>query len=1044
MITISNRIKNILAMLATTMTASIPAYSEVTPTVLREPTVYSPQTSEMIRYDYTQVNQSTGCINLNIPLVSFQDKDFDYPVSISYNSAGFRPRDPDNYVGRNWMLNAGGVVYRTVSGIPDDLAYRIEEPGGSHYVNGFRTMLGRNYFNQKTMKQEVANTPYKYVHREDASISISTLTSTSGNNRIECSPDVFYFSFGKHSGKFMINYDGSVSVMGYDGGKYEVDLSNLQLLESTNCRNTCIRIKTDDGYVYTFGGDGYASLEYNALSWSGFYNPSPGAQTNRNEITAFHLTEIKAPNGRKMTFHYRDIDNAFHLNSHEVGLRELNNPGLSREELYPQYLLSGKSTQISTHVAPSTNQMINPPMKPLQYGHYSLTKIALIERIETDRCTIRFHYSKREQHIVFPELTNGSHFFDRCGAKLDSVELIMGNNSQKARLSYTYQWGNRMFLSSLQTTREGYHRFEYNAPGSTTPPSPMTYNIDHWEFWRGRNENNGILPGMNSKGENSVDYTITTNDRDATGIDCESTLLNRIIYPTGGSARFSYEPNIYSRIPEQNQYSQYYLRLGYPPRKKSDIAGGARIKSIRYLDATGKALKETAYTYGYDLFEGELMYRPYYKYLEIRRETATSDTYIIAGVSFNSEGFSDVPYPSVHIRYPQVTEHYLDPDKGDLAQKHAYKTTDFHSYLQDSYLYTGNSFFYTSEHAPGYPQGIYVLPYDYMNYCKHLLAHPTADLAIRYGKIDKESFYDENKVLQKTISYHYKYQNMNDYSLRIFTPVSALQLQLSIFSHIGRESFRSYVLTGKQTAICHNSKQQEIQEYFIHDAHGYLTEHSTLKSNGDSLITTYSYETLPTNFGMQVLPAKEAYYLGTASGRKMMQVDSTAYRYQAFSLPIPTRWRLPACRYQFAADGQLATQQSYTRYDRYGNLIEMVKDQRKYTVYLWGYYGQHLVARIENATYEQVKDALGTEPESLSELYATTSSIDTLREKLPAALVYTYTYRPGVGMDSETSPNGQVTGYKYDEKGRLSHTYRIGQNGKREFTQLNEYHIINE
>lgn len=68
----------------------------------------------------------------------------------------------------------------------------------------------------------------------------------------------------------MINFDGSVIVSGNNGGKYKVDLSDMAIFNSTAPRETRIRIMTDDGYVYTFGGGGYSSLEYNALAWKDF------------------------------------------------------------------------------------------------------------------------------------------------------------------------------------------------------------------------------------------------------------------------------------------------------------------------------------------------------------------------------------------------------------------------------------------------------------------------------------------------------------------------------------------------------------------------------------------------------------------------------------------------------------------------------------------------------------------------------------------------------------------------------------------------------
>ncbi len=101
-----------------------------------------------------------------------------------------------------------------------------------------------------------------------------------------------------------------------------------------------------------------------------------------------------------------------------------------------------------------------------------------------------------------------------------------------------------------------------------------------------------------------------------------------------------------------------------------------------------------------------------------------------------------------------------------------------------------------------------------------------------------------------------------------------------------------------------------------------------------------------------------------------------------------------------------------------------------HTVYLWGYNYQYPVAKIENATYSEVKTALGNvTPESLSsEVTPNMTNINALRSKLPGALITTYTYKPLLGIDTITSPTGEKTTYQYDSAGRL---YQIkDHNGK--------------
>lgn len=64
----------------------------------------------------------------------------------------------------------------------------------------------------------------------------------------------------------MIDFDGSVIVSGNDGGHYTVDISRYKLRDTNEGCDSEIRIKTDDGYTYCFGGS-YGAVDYVALVW---------------------------------------------------------------------------------------------------------------------------------------------------------------------------------------------------------------------------------------------------------------------------------------------------------------------------------------------------------------------------------------------------------------------------------------------------------------------------------------------------------------------------------------------------------------------------------------------------------------------------------------------------------------------------------------------------------------------------------------------------------------------------------------------------------
>jgi YD repeat-containing protein len=106
-----------------------------------------------------------------------------------------------------------------------------------------------------------------------------------------------------------------------------------------------------------------------------------------------------------------------------------------------------------------------------------------------------------------------------------------------------------------------------------------------------------------------------------------------------------------------------------------------------------------------------------------------------------------------------------------------------------------------------------------------------------------------------------------------------------------------------------------------------------------------------------------------------------------------------------------------------GNIKESkIPNNGPTTTYLWGYDSMYMVAKIENATYNQV-DSTGVNLGVLNSLSSKKSDRDfelnKLRSNLPNALITTYEYDPGVGLISITDSKGQVTYFDYDSFNRL-------------------------
>ena len=112
---------------------------------------------------------------------------------------------------------------------------------------------------------------------------------------------------------------------------------------------------------------------------------------------------------------------------------------------------------------------------------------------------------------------------------------------------------------------------------------------------------------------------------------------------------------------------------------------------------------------------------------------------------------------------------------------------------------------------------------------------------------------------------------------------------------------------------------------------------------------------------------------------------------------------------------------------------------------MWGRFGQDLLVMVQGASEDEVADALGVEYlDDLSMQGEPANGIGaTIRAALPNSLVTSYTYLPGAGMSSQTSPDGQTIYYEYDDKGRLSYIYRKDGDVK-SIIEKYDYNLVNE
>jgi YD repeat-containing protein len=113
---------------------------------------------------------------------------------------------------------------------------------------------------------------------------------------------------------------------------------------------------------------------------------------------------------------------------------------------------------------------------------------------------------------------------------------------------------------------------------------------------------------------------------------------------------------------------------------------------------------------------------------------------------------------------------------------------------------------------------------------------------------------------------------------------------------------------------------------------------------------------------------------------------------------------------------------SFDLYDVNGNILQKTTRSGIIESTIWGYHGAYPVAKIIGATYNTAvafvnMSAIANPP---SEEYLK-DELGKIRTGLSnsSAQVLTYTFKPFVGITSETDPRGRATYYRYDNFGRL-------------------------
>lgn len=295
---------------------------------------------------------------------------------------------------------------------------------------------------------------------------------------------------------------------------------------------------------------------------------------------------------------------------------------------------------------------------------------------------------------------------------------------------------------------------------------------------------------------------------------------------------------------------------------------------------------------------------------------------------------------------------------------------------------------------------------------------------------------DGNHVLEKT-TLNYVRSAGNPYS----TIAQAWHLDfyrnLFAFSYLYKTYTNRYLASVIKThQFLSNGTYTDVKKFY-YNIYGLISEKDIVSNNGESVATTYKYSFDEPAYSW--MKERNILLPTMTSKSKNGYTNSEELFYSETSLGVPYIYK-KVLNWNTSKKSETSVDFTVERADKYGNPIIYV-DHGVKTIMIWSHTGLKLIATVQNASYEEVKNALGRVPEDISEMSKPSISLNILRSKLPNALVYTYEYDNRLNLISKTEPNGLIHLYSYDGSNRLVQEQRK-YNNKVETLKTYKYNYV--
>ncbi len=975
--------------------------------------VSTPNSANLGRYGDIPMSYYTGRADISIPLHHTEQRGVPLDITLSYDTSGILANSLPGWTGHGWILNAGGVITRSVNGAIDDY-----EP------SSFWGSFGKaNYFNSYE----------KLTYDINEGNGYHTLKEQVENDSCDLAPDVFYFNFMGKSGRFFLGGDGQWHVLSdsnldvvfnvHDNANYIYPFINKFPHKSSFQPKTIkgFTILDDGGNKYIFGsvdGNDTNAIEYSIpFFWAGDQHSIASWVAN-----AWYLSQVQDRFGnilysftyergkfmvqasRLFESTYSSGQASFHFISSNTYSETYYDAG---DVSFPYYFSLSSPVylkQIQTldkecvtfnqdkNMTLSSRDFYNSLYQPSVNGLYWNLEQRARNTINEEFDQIQqfpFYYLQTNDTVIaaFQNDSNTNKATDPLASmamyplKHISIRKAGGMPYKNYYLSYLHNASTRLFLKEIKITGAALYsgntyKFTYYQP-SSLPNDYLSVVTDHWGYYTGRNMQN-YQSYLTSGNYNSL-YTYKNPSFNTTKYG----MLTEIQYPTGGVTKLEYELNNYAGYMSDDR--QTFIST-------AGTAGGLRITSIQnYEDSTKtKLLNSRLFFY----VGGQLFAQPRYYWTNWHplpdNPGATISLSFFKDVSviplFNSFG--------PHVGYSMVTETMHDGTYNVYTYSNIADNKDERAFIE---------------------MGQEVSPDDMYS-----------ERGYKRGKLLSKETYSitgpQNEHLYARTTYHYRTDNVEERYVPISNIGYCTNGSLSYWTGgVYKLFYPKYDVISKVEKVrygdkwvCDSTVYSKVDCYdkivsvgFSHKAEYRRCNSETTYRGSDSIKTKYEYpadgSTLAKQFGLPVTA------VSTYQNNHFVKKNQTVYGRRGGSFDVPIY------ELQYAATTSVAdTLLRYISYTPTYRVSEYVDKGGCNTLLFWNKKDQ-LAATVRNPLGTITCDTLTSSPMNV----VTSTNSNAIFGSYPTDVV-AYTFNGNGQIASITQKNGVTLYYTYDSWNRLS------------------------